>query len=114
MGERSEVELLQTFVDRVAELRPQMVTFNGSSFDLPSVIERGSTGSRRRVLSIEGNVMDVPLPDASIDAVVSRHVPDAEESGCRSFSCFEDRWPIGIHRWIANQPLAAADAQLMW
>jgi 3'-5' exonuclease len=35
MGERSEAELLQTFVDRVAELRPQMVTFKGSSFDLP-------------------------------------------------------------------------------
>jgi 3'-5' exonuclease len=35
MGERSEPELLQAFVDRVEAFKPQMVTFNGSSFDLP-------------------------------------------------------------------------------
>lgn len=35
MGERSEPELLQSFVDRIEAFRPQMVTFNGSSFDLP-------------------------------------------------------------------------------
>jgi len=35
MGERSETELLQSFVDRINALKPQMVTFNGSSFDLP-------------------------------------------------------------------------------
>src|SRR4029078_7395801 len=32
---RSEKELIASFVDRVAELKPQLVTFNGSSFDLP-------------------------------------------------------------------------------
>src|SRR5262249_37500682 len=32
---RSEKELIASFVDRIAELRPQLVTFNGSSFDLP-------------------------------------------------------------------------------
>jgi predicted PolB exonuclease-like 3'-5' exonuclease len=35
MGERSEAELLRTFVARIEKFRPQMVTFNGSSFDLP-------------------------------------------------------------------------------
>jgi predicted PolB exonuclease-like 3'-5' exonuclease len=35
VGERSEGELIQAFVDRIAELNPQLVTFNGSSFDLP-------------------------------------------------------------------------------
>src|SRR5215217_707402 len=34
-GERSEPELLQSFVDRIDAFKPQMVTFNGSSFDLP-------------------------------------------------------------------------------
>src|SRR3712207_2555817 len=34
-GERSEAELLQTFVNKIAALRPQLVTFNGASFDLP-------------------------------------------------------------------------------
>lgn len=35
IGERSEAELIGTFVDRIGELRPQLVTFNGNSFDLP-------------------------------------------------------------------------------
>lgn len=35
VGERTEKELITSFVDRIAELTPQLVTFNGSSFDLP-------------------------------------------------------------------------------
>jgi predicted PolB exonuclease-like 3'-5' exonuclease len=35
VGERSERELIAAFVDKIAELNPQLVTFNGSSFDLP-------------------------------------------------------------------------------
>ena len=37
MGERSEKELITAFVNRIAELSPQLVTFNGSSFDLPVI-----------------------------------------------------------------------------
>src|SRR3954470_9554826 len=33
--ERSEADLLQAFADRIEELRPQLVTFNGGSFDMP-------------------------------------------------------------------------------
>jgi len=33
--DRPEPELIQSFVDRIAELRPQLVTFNGNGFDLP-------------------------------------------------------------------------------
>jgi hypothetical protein len=35
VGERSERELIAAFVERIAELNPQLVTFNGSAFDLP-------------------------------------------------------------------------------
>jgi predicted PolB exonuclease-like 3'-5' exonuclease len=35
VGERSEKELIASFVERIAALSPQLVTFNGSSFDLP-------------------------------------------------------------------------------
>ena len=35
VGERSEKELIAAFVDRIGQLSPQLVTFNGSSFDLP-------------------------------------------------------------------------------
>ena len=35
IGERSEKELIETFVGKIAELQPQLFTFNGTSFDLP-------------------------------------------------------------------------------
>jgi predicted PolB exonuclease-like 3'-5' exonuclease len=42
MRERSEPELLQSFVDRIEAFKPQMVTFNGSSFDLPVLRHRAT------------------------------------------------------------------------
>lgn len=35
IGERSEKELIAAFVHRISQTSPQLVTFNGSSFDLP-------------------------------------------------------------------------------
>jgi predicted PolB exonuclease-like 3'-5' exonuclease len=35
VADRSEKELISAFVDKIEELSPQMVTFNGCSFDLP-------------------------------------------------------------------------------
>lgn len=35
IGERSEKEIIAAFVNRIADLTPQLVTFNGASFDLP-------------------------------------------------------------------------------
>ena len=35
VGERTEKQLISTFVDKIAELTPQLVTFNGNTFDLP-------------------------------------------------------------------------------
>jgi predicted PolB exonuclease-like 3'-5' exonuclease len=37
VSERPEKELIAAFVDKIAQLKPQLVTFNGSSFDLPVV-----------------------------------------------------------------------------
>lgn len=34
-GERSEPELIQTFAEKIHELQPKLVTYNGGSFDLP-------------------------------------------------------------------------------
>lgn len=34
-GERTEREIIQAFVARIDELRPQLVAFNGHGFDLP-------------------------------------------------------------------------------
>jgi 3'-5' exonuclease len=35
INERSEAELISAFAERVGQLRPQLVTWNGHSFDLP-------------------------------------------------------------------------------
>ena len=35
IGDRSEGELISAFVEKIGELRPQLVTFSGHSFDLP-------------------------------------------------------------------------------
>jgi predicted PolB exonuclease-like 3'-5' exonuclease len=37
IGERSEAELIQAFVKRLDDLSPRLITFNGSSFDLPVI-----------------------------------------------------------------------------
>ncbi len=62
--------------------------------------------------------MDVPLPDASIDAVVSQeafcHVPDVKRAVAEAFRILRTDGRLAFTDWIANQPLTAADAQLMW
>jgi predicted PolB exonuclease-like 3'-5' exonuclease len=35
IGERTEKDLIDSFISRIGELRPQLITFNGHSFDLP-------------------------------------------------------------------------------
>jgi predicted PolB exonuclease-like 3'-5' exonuclease len=35
IDQRTEADLIRTFIDRVGELRPRLITFNGHSFDLP-------------------------------------------------------------------------------
>lgn len=35
IDERSEAELVRSFVERIDQLSPKLITFNGSSFDLP-------------------------------------------------------------------------------
>jgi predicted PolB exonuclease-like 3'-5' exonuclease len=35
VGERTEGQLIESFVGRIAELQPTLVTFNGNGFDLP-------------------------------------------------------------------------------
>jgi 3'-5' exonuclease len=35
MGQRTETDLIRSFIDRMGELRPQLITFSCHTFDLP-------------------------------------------------------------------------------
>jgi sarcosine/dimethylglycine N-methyltransferase len=67
---------------------------------------------------VEGNVMDAPLADASVDAVVSQesfcHIPDVKKALAEARRILRTGGRLAFTDWVANQPLAAADAQLMW
>ena len=67
---------------------------------------------------IEGNVMDVPLDDGTMDAIVSQeafcHVPDVNRALAEAFRILKKSGRLAFTDWIAHEPLATDDAQLMW
>ena len=64
VGERLEGALIQAFVDRIAELKPQLITFNGNSFDLP-------------VLRYRAMINEVAAPGLSMRPYFNRYSEDA-------------------------------------
>ncbi|MGO9172730.1 MAG: 3'-5' exonuclease [Rhodomicrobium sp.] len=64
VGERTEKQLITAFVDRIAELSPQFVTFNGNSFDLP-------------VLRYRAMINEVAAPGLSARPYFNRYSDDA-------------------------------------
>jgi sarcosine/dimethylglycine N-methyltransferase len=67
---------------------------------------------------VEGNVLEVPLADASMDAVVSQeaflHVPDPKKALTEAFRILRTDGRLAFTDWVANEPLTVDDAQLMW
>jgi SAM-dependent methyltransferase len=63
-------------------------------------------------------LMDAPLADASVDAVVSQesfcHIPDVKKALAEARRILRTGGRLAFTDWVAHQPLAAADAQLMW
>ncbi len=76
VGERSEKQLIADFVARIAELRPQpqLVTFNGNSFDLP-------------VLRYRAMINGVSAPELSARDLVDRGLPRVERSRSSPIVC---------------------------
>ena len=64
VGDRTEKALITAFVDRIAELKPQLVTFNGNSFDLP-------------VLRYRAMINEVAAPGLSVRPYFNRYTDDA-------------------------------------
>lgn len=75
-------------------------------------------GLQESVRVIEGDVMRVPLPDASADVVVSQeaflHVPDKARTLAEAFRILKPGGRIAFTDWIAHHPLSDADKELMW
>jgi 3'-5' exonuclease len=63
IGERPEKELIASFVDRIAELTPQLVTFNGNTFDL--------------VLRYRAMIHAVAAPGLTVRPYFNRYTEDA-------------------------------------
>lgn len=83
MGERTEAEMLTAFCDRIAETRPRLITFNGSSFDLP-------------VLRYRAMINRVSAPGLECRRYWYRYGDDALDL-CDALACFEARGKVGLH-----------------
>ncbi|MEN3382196.1 MAG: sarcosine/dimethylglycine N-methyltransferase [Hyphomicrobiales bacterium] len=75
-------------------------------------------GLSHRVRVIEGNVMDVPLPDNGMDAVVSQeallHVPDKGRALAEAYRILKSGGRLAFTDWTPDARLCAADADLLW
>jgi predicted PolB exonuclease-like 3'-5' exonuclease len=83
VGERSEKLLISSFVDRIAILTPQLVTFNGTSFDLP-------------VLRYRAMVNGVAAPGLSLRPYFNRYTEDAIDL-CDVLSSFSPQAKATLH-----------------
>jgi len=83
VGERSEKALITAFVARIAELAPQLVTFNGSSFDLP-------------VLRYRAMVHSVAAPGLTARTYFNRYTDDAVDL-CDVLSSFNSQGKATLH-----------------
>jgi predicted PolB exonuclease-like 3'-5' exonuclease len=64
IGERPEAKLISDFVEKIGQLRPQLITFNGHSFDLP-------------VLRYRAMVNRVPAAGLQVRPYFNRYSDDA-------------------------------------
>jgi SAM-dependent methyltransferase len=75
-------------------------------------------GLQDNVRVIEGDVMQVPLPDDSGNVVISQeallHVPDKSRALAEAYRILKPGGRIAFTDWVAHRPLSDADEGLMW
>jgi 3'-5' exonuclease len=83
VGERTEKQLISAFCDKIAELSPRLVTFNGNSFDLP-------------VLRYRAMIQGVSAPGLSLRPYFNRYTEDAIDL-CDVLSSFSPQGKATLH-----------------
>ena len=75
-------------------------------------------GLDSQVRVLEGNVMELRLPDAGYDAVVSQeallHVPDIARAFAEAHRVLRSGGRFAFTNWVVHQPLSDAQRQLLW
>ena len=75
-------------------------------------------GLDSQVHVLEGNVMNLPLPDAGYDAVVSQeallHVPDIARVFAEAYRVLRPGGRFAFTNWVVHGPLTDAQRQLLW
>jgi predicted PolB exonuclease-like 3'-5' exonuclease len=83
IGQRSERELIASFVNQIGELSPQLITFNGSEFDLP-------------VLRYRAMIHRLPASGLSARPYFHRYTEDAIDL-CDVLSSFQSHKRASLH-----------------
>jgi predicted PolB exonuclease-like 3'-5' exonuclease len=83
VGDRPEKALIASFVDRIAQLTPQLVTFNDASFDLP-------------VLRYRAMVHGIAAPGLPSRPYFNRYTVDAIDL-CDVLSSFTTQGKVTLH-----------------
>jgi predicted PolB exonuclease-like 3'-5' exonuclease len=83
VGDRSEKQLIADFTAKIAELKPQLVTFNGNSFDLP-------------VLRYRAMIYAVSAPGLSVRQYFKRYTEDALDL-CDALSSYSQQAKVTLH-----------------
>jgi 3'-5' exonuclease len=81
--DRGEAGLIQSFVDKIETLRPQLITYSGASFDLP-------------VLRYRGMINQVSAPGLESRRYFYRYGTDALDL-CDVLACFDAREKVSLN-----------------